>query len=81
MHSINLRPDGYETPMATAEVVPMPEGDLVIGVRPFGAHPDSEYAIVSIRVETDGMLLILVSDGDGSDLIPDYIRVTPPVTA
>ena len=56
------------TPIATAVIDPMDEGDILIGVRPHGAHPDSEYAIVNIAVEDDGTILVCVMDGQGESL-------------
>jgi len=62
----DLTPEGTMRPVATAVVQEMPQGDLIIGVRRYGAHPDKEYAIVGIEVETDGTLRVRVMNGDGA---------------
>ena len=73
----NLHPNGrISQPVATAVMQMMDAGDLIVGVRPYGAHPDSEYAIVGIDVEADGMLVVRVMDGNGSYLA-EPVKVKP----
>jgi len=70
----HLSVNGSHDPVATAVVQSMAEGDLIVGVRLAGAHPDSEYAIVSIGVEADGTVVVRVMDGEGAYLA-DAIKV------
>ena len=72
----HLTPEDGEKPQATARVHLMWEGDLIIGLRRYGAHPDREYAIVGILVKDDGTLSVRVMDGDGA-YIAEPVEVKP----
>jgi hypothetical protein len=63
------------TPEATVVVQPMPQGDMIVGVRPYNAHPDTEYAIVQISVEPDGTIVVQAMDGSGH-YIGEAVRVS-----
>lgn len=71
----NLRPEGDAAPLGVANITTMDDdGDLLIGLRKHGAHPDNEVAIVTIRVEDNGSFTVAVADGDGR--VEKEIKVT-----
>jgi hypothetical protein len=63
-----LTPEHGDEPTAVAVVTPMHEGDLLVGIRAKGAHPDEERAIVTIAVLDDGSIRVRVMQGDATDV-------------
>jgi hypothetical protein len=63
-----LTPENGEEPTAVAIVQPMHDGDLLVGVRAKGEHPDNERAIVTIAVLDDGSVRVRVMKGDASNV-------------
>jgi hypothetical protein len=63
--TVTIHAEENTSVQAHAEIRTMGEGDLLVGLRHAGAHPDNEKAIVTIAVEPDGRFVVTVMDGDG----------------